>query len=42
MLALLGRWTANHRTSVLAGWVVIALAGAVLGGSVYDLSLIHI
>ncbi|MEV4513223.1 MMPL family transporter [Dactylosporangium sp. NPDC049525] len=36
MLALLGRWTANHRMLVLAGWVVIALAGAVFGGSVYD------
>lgn len=29
VLALLGRWTANHRILVLAGWVVIALAGAV-------------
>ncbi|GAB3829864.1 MMPL family transporter [Dactylosporangium cerinum] len=36
MLASLGRWTANHRMLVLAGWVVIALAGAVFGGSVYD------
>ncbi|WP_327003396.1 MMPL family transporter [Dactylosporangium sp. NBC_01737] len=36
MLALLGRWTANHRMLVLAGWVVITLAGAVFGGSVYD------
>ncbi|MEV0128705.1 MMPL family transporter [Dactylosporangium sp. NPDC050688] len=36
MLALLGRWTASHRMLVLAGWVVIALAGAVFGGTVYD------
>ncbi|MDG6103175.1 MMPL family transporter [Dactylosporangium aurantiacum] len=36
MLALLGRWTAGHRMFVLAGWVVIALAGAVFGGTVYD------
>ncbi|MEU7650791.1 MMPL family transporter [Micromonospora taraxaci] len=36
MLALLGRWTAKHRMWVLAGWGVITLAGAVLGGAVYD------
>ncbi|MGI5183334.1 MMPL family transporter [Dactylosporangium sp. CA-152071] len=36
MLALLGRWTANHRMLVLAVWAVIALAGAVFGGTVYD------
>ncbi|MET7421190.1 MMPL family transporter [Dactylosporangium sp. NPDC005555] len=36
MLALLGRWTANHRMLVLAGWAVVAVAGAVFGGSVYD------
>jgi RND superfamily putative drug exporter len=36
VLALLGRWTADHRMLVLAAWAVIALAGAVFGGSVYD------
>jgi RND superfamily putative drug exporter len=36
VLASLGRWTADHRMLVLAGWAVIALAGAVFGGSVYD------
>ncbi|MCZ7373340.1 MMPL family transporter [Micromonospora sp. WMMC250] len=36
MLALLGRWTAKHRMWVLAGWSVITLAGAMLGGAVYD------
>ncbi|MDI1465395.1 MMPL family transporter [Catellatospora sp. KI3] len=36
MLARLGRTVARYRYAVLAAWAVIALGGAVFGGSVYD------
>jgi RND superfamily putative drug exporter len=36
MLAALGRATYRRRLVVIAGWVLVALAGAVFGGSVYD------
>ncbi|MEV4417076.1 MMPL family transporter, partial [Catellatospora sp. NPDC049609] len=36
MLARLGRSVARHRIIVAAAWAVLAVAGAVLGGSVYD------
>ncbi|WP_284044129.1 MMPL family transporter [Actinoplanes sp. M2I2] len=36
MLAALGRTVYVRRLIVVAGWVLVALAGAVFGGSVYD------
>jgi RND superfamily putative drug exporter len=36
MLAALGRTVHLRRRPIIAGWVAIALAGAVFGGSVYD------
>ena len=36
MLARLGRFTARRRFVVLAAWVLIAAAGSVFGGAVYD------
>ncbi|MBV1850516.1 MMPL family transporter [Catellatospora tritici] len=36
MLARLGRTVARFRYAVLAVWAVVALCGAVLGGTVYD------
>ena len=36
MLAALGRTVYRRRLPVIAGWAVVALAGAVFGGSVYD------
>ena len=36
MLAALGRTVCRRRFAVIAVWVVVALAGAVFGGSVYD------
>ncbi|AGZ41137.1 MMPL family transporter [Actinoplanes friuliensis] len=36
MLAALGRTVHDRRLLVIAVWVVVALAGAVFGGSVYD------
>jgi RND superfamily putative drug exporter len=36
VLPALGGWIARHRHWVLAAWAVVAVVGAVLGGSVYD------
>jgi RND superfamily putative drug exporter len=36
LLAALGRAVSRRRLAVIAVWVVVALAGAVFGGSVYD------
>ncbi|GAA0797054.1 MMPL family transporter [Spirilliplanes yamanashiensis] len=36
MLAALGRSVYRRRLAVIVAWVVVALAGAVFGGSVYD------
>ncbi|WP_205471073.1 MMPL family transporter [Nocardioides sp. SYSU D00038] len=36
MLERLGRWVHRRRAVVLAAWAVLVVAGAVLGGSVFD------
>jgi RND superfamily putative drug exporter len=36
ILAVLGRAVYRRRLPVIAGWAMVALAGAVFGGSVYD------
>ena len=36
MLEWLGRAGARRRYVILGGWAVVALAGAVFGGGVYD------
>ena len=36
MLGRLGRWAAVWRIPVVVGWVVITLAGAWIGGAIYD------
>ncbi|MDP3891716.1 MMPL family transporter [Nocardioides sp.] len=36
MLERLGRWVHRRSAGILAGWLALALAGAVLGGSVFD------